>query len=170
MSPEVTVRRTLALHYQAIRQALHLPYGVEFRTHLRSMFDRIGVLNTKVIQSSELKQKINLALVESSAVIDLARLQELLSKLPQQNVLKANMQDLQQYFEEYFCAQENSKATPSTQLKLINKINQLQKQAEDLPNNEISQRLQISFNNILSSLCHVKASTQLPQEANLNHG
>lgn len=170
MSPEITVQRTLSLHYQAIRQALYMPYGVQFRNHLRTMFDRIGVLNSKLIQSNQLKQSIDQALVESSAVIDLARLQELFSKLPQENFLKSNMQDLQQYLDEYFRAKESSKATQSTQLKLINKINQLQKQSEDLPNDEISQRLQISLNNILSSLCHVSPVVMQDTEVSAVHG
>ena len=77
MSPDMVVQRILALHYKAVRTALYLPYGADFKKHLRSMLDRIGVLNSKAVQSEHLKNDINLALIETSAVIDLTRLQEL---------------------------------------------------------------------------------------------
>jgi len=77
MSPEMTVKRMLALHYKAMRESIAMSYGTGFRIHLRSMLDRIGVLNTKLIQSEELKIEINNALIESSAAIELTRLQEL---------------------------------------------------------------------------------------------
>jgi Predicted membrane protein len=86
MSPDITVQRILAIHNRAIRQALYIPYGVRFRIHLRTMIDRIGVLNTKAVESEDLKNKINQALIESSAVVDLARLQELILKLPEQQL------------------------------------------------------------------------------------
>ncbi|MCG4788340.1 FUSC family protein, partial [Roseburia faecis] len=47
MSPDMAVQRILALHYKAVRTALYLPYGADFKKHLRSMLDRIGVLNSK---------------------------------------------------------------------------------------------------------------------------
>lgn len=57
MSPDITVQRILAIHNRAIRQALYIPYGVRFRIHLRTMIDRIGVLNTKTVESEDLKIK-----------------------------------------------------------------------------------------------------------------
>ena len=85
MSPDMAVQRILALHYKAVRQVLYLSYGSDFKKHLRSMLDRIGVLNSKVVQSEHLKNDINWALIETSAVIDLTRLQELIHKLPEQD-------------------------------------------------------------------------------------
>ncbi|MFX9634920.1 FUSC family protein, partial [Acinetobacter baumannii] len=61
----------------AMRQAIYIPYGIEFKVHLRAMLDRVGVLNTKKVQSEEIKKSIHQALVESSAIVDLSRLQEL---------------------------------------------------------------------------------------------
>ncbi len=55
MSPDMTAQRILSQHYKALRQALYLPYGLPFRVHLRSMLDRIGILNSKMVQSGNLK-------------------------------------------------------------------------------------------------------------------
>lgn len=170
MSPEITVQRTLSLHYQAIRQALYMPYGVQFRTHLRSMFDRIGVLNTKLVQSNELKKKINLALVESSAVIDLARLHELFNQLQEYDSLKRNMVELQQHFDDYFRAKEMAQDTQIAHFKIVNKIEHLHLQSKALSHDEVLERLQISLNNILSSLCHVSPPLTLSQEGSHVHG
>ncbi|MFH4247550.1 FUSC family protein, partial [Acinetobacter baumannii] len=51
MSPDTSANRILALHYRAMRQAIYIPYGIEFKVHLRAMLDRVGVLNTKMVQS-----------------------------------------------------------------------------------------------------------------------
>lgn len=56
MSPDMTVQRMLALHYKELRQAIHMPYGTGFRIHLRGVLDRIGVLNTKQVQSASLER------------------------------------------------------------------------------------------------------------------
>lgn len=170
MSPEITVQRTLSLHYQAIRQALYIPYDVQFRTHLRSMFDRIGVLNTKMVQSSELKKKMNLALVESSAVIDFARLQEIFNLLPPCDHLKHTMADLRHHFDDYFRAKEMGQDAQTAHLNIVKKIEYLQMQSKDLSHDEVLERLQISLNNILSSLCHVSPSLTLNQEVRHANG
>ena len=164
MSPDITAQRILALHYKAIRQALYLPYGLQFRIHLRSMLDRIGVLNSKIVQSDPLKQYIQLALVESSAVVDLPRLQELKNKFDVEHPIVVALEDLQQDLDEYFRAKENAQhhLIADLQQQMIEKIQQLNVAASELEQQDISLRIQYSLNNIQSSLCHVSA--QLPNQ------
>ncbi|QCO20529.1 FUSC family protein [Acinetobacter cumulans] len=154
MSPDITAQRILALHYKDIRQALYIPYGVNFRIHLRGMFDRIGILNTKVVQSDLLKKKINLALIESSAVIDLTRLQELISKLNDEPELCLSLAALQSHLDDYFRAKELYQAEGQYRNEILSQIQTLKIRALDMENSDLSQRLQISLNNIQSSLCH----------------
>ncbi len=154
MSPDMAVQRILALHYKAVRTALYLPYGADFKKHLRSMLDRIGVLNSKAVQSEQLKNDINLALIETSAVIDLTRLQELINQLPQQDAIICYIQDLQQSLDDYFQAKEMQRAAADILQKLLQCLAVVHSAADDVENREIAQRLNISLNNIRSSLCH----------------
>ena len=154
MSPDMAVQRILALHYKAVRTALYLPYGADFKKHLRSMLDRIGVLNSKAVQSEHLKNDINLALIETSAVIDLTRLQELINKLPQQDAIIFYIQDLQQSLDDYFQAKEMQRASADILQNLLQRLAVVRSATDDVENREIAQRLNISLNNIRSSLCH----------------
>lgn len=156
MSPDITVQRILAIHNRAIRQALYIPYGVRFRIHLRTMIDRIGVLNTKTVESEDLKNKINQALIESSAVVDLARLQELILKLPEQQPLTQQLEDLQIQLDEYFRAKEIGQNYDAAFTQLINKIQALEADLIMQEHTDVVERLHISLNNIRSSLCHIK--------------
>lgn len=154
MSPDITAKRILSLHYKAIRQALYLPYGVEFRVHLRSMLDRIGVLNTKLVQSDVLKQKINLALIESSAVIDLTRVQELMDQLSGYTTLTRHLQKLQSQIDVFFQAKERHTADSKCRQDILDKIQDIQAELVQIDDLSIARRLQVSLNNIQSSLCH----------------
>ncbi|WP_151706433.1 FUSC family protein [Acinetobacter sp. TUM15064] len=154
MSPDITAKRILSLHYKAIRQALYLPYGVEFRVHLRSMLDRIGVLNTKLVQSDVLKQKINLALIESSAVIDLTRVQELMDQLSGYTTLTRHLQKLQSQIDVFFQAKERHTADSKCRQDILDKIQDIQVELVQIDDLSIARRLQVSLNNIQSSLCH----------------
>ncbi|CAD9195318.1 FUSC family protein [Acinetobacter bohemicus] len=154
MSPDMTVQRILALHYKAVRTALYLPYGADFKKHLRSMLDRIGVLNSKAVQSEHLKNDINLALIETSAVIDLTRLQELINQLPQQDAIIFYIQNLQQSLDDYFQAKEMQRASADILQKLLQRLAVVRSATDDVENRQIAQRLNISLNNIRSSLCH----------------
>ena len=154
MSPDITAKRILSLHYKAIRQALYLPYGVEFRVHLRSMLDRIGVLNTKLVQSDVLKQKINLALIESSAVIDLTRVQELMDQLSDYTTLTRHLQKLQSQIDVFFQAKERHTADSKCRQDILDKIQDIQAELVQIDDLSIARRLQVSLNNIQSSLCH----------------
>ena len=154
MSPDMAVQRILALHYKAVRTALYLPYGADFKKHLRSMLDRIGVLNSKAVQSEHLKNDINLALIETSAVIDLTRLQELINQLPQQDAIIFYIQDLQQSLDDYFQAKEMQRASADILQNLLQRLAVVRSATDDVENREIAQRLNISLNNIRSSLCH----------------
>ena len=154
MSPDMAVQRILALHYKAVRTALYLPYGADFKKHLRSMLDRIGVLNSKAVQSEQLKNDINLALIETSAVIDLTRLQELINQLPQQDAIIFYIQDLQQSLDDYFQAKEMQRASADILQNLLQRLAVVRSATDDVENRQIAQRLNISLNNIRSSLCH----------------
>ena len=154
MSPDITAKRILSLHYKAIRQALYLPYGVEFRVHLRSMLDRIGVLNTKLVQSDVLKQKINLALIESSAVIDLTRVQELMDQLAGYTSLTRHLQKLQSQIDVFFQAKERHTADSKCRQDILDQIQDIQAELVQIDDLSIARRLQVSLNNIQSSLCH----------------
>ena len=50
------------------------------------MLDRVGVLNTKMVQNPQVKISIQNALIESSSIIDLVRLQEISQKSPNWSV------------------------------------------------------------------------------------
>ena len=180
MSPEMTVQRILSMHYKAIRQALYIPYGVPFRIHLRTMLDRIGILNTKAVQSEALKRDINLALIEASAVVDLTRLQELMQEFPAEHELAAGLGDLIQLLDDYFRTKEWMRPELPLKDKVLQKIAFLKQHSNELDNAEIAERLLVSLNNIQSSLCHVlsnasgnpsKAASKLDTEpAGVQHG
>lgn len=120
------------------------------------MIDRIGVLNTKTVESEDLKNKINQALIESSAVVDLARLQELILKLPEQQLLTRQLEDLQIQLDEYFRAKEIGQNYDPAFTQLINNIQALEADLIMQEHTDVVERLHISLNNIRSSLCHIK--------------
>ena len=155
MSPDITAQRILSAHYKAIRQALYIPYGVNFRIHLRSMLDRIGILNTKTVQSDVLKKNIHLALIESSAIVDLARIQELIFKLKDNPEAVEKLEDLQWSLDDYFRAKEQYQNEDTQREHLLERIQSIQQDLENVSDAEVAQRLRISLNNIQSSLCHV---------------
>ena len=155
MSPETSANRILALHYKAMREALFIPYGVQFRIHLRSMLDRIGVLNTKLVQSEHIKRAMNLALIETSAVINLSRLAEFVQNPKLNRTLQQALLTLQQSLEQAFLAQEKQQILPEalkqqvfTDLKLV------ELSLKDESNAEICTRVSMNINNIRSSIFH----------------
>ncbi|WP_127493317.1 FUSC family protein [Acinetobacter calcoaceticus] len=158
MSPDTSASRILALHYRAMRQAIYLPYGLDFKVHLRSMLDRIGILNSKVVQSSEIKTSIHQALIESSSIVDLSRLQELANQFPQNSELAHHIGNLQQNLDELFRAKEND---ADNTVALVEKIHralfELKQLASNVEDMTMRQRLLISLNNIAYSMCHVSS-------------
>lgn len=154
MSADMTVQRMLVLHYKAVINALYLPYNVEFRRHLRSMLDRIGVINSKMVQSEALKNEVNAALIETSAVVDLIRLQELAGKLVLQPAHVACIGELQQRLDDYFRAKARQQPNHVLLQQVLQQLSIVQLAADELDHSEIRQRLNISLNNIRSSLCH----------------
>lgn len=158
MSPDTSASRILALHYRAMRQAIYLPYGLDFKVHLRSMLDRIGILNSKVVQSSEIKTSIQQALIESSSIVDLSRLQELANQFPQNSELAHHIGNLQQNLDELFRAKEND---ADNTVALVEKIHralfELKQLASNVDDMTMRQRLLISLNNIAYSMCHVSS-------------
>ncbi|WP_198079115.1 FUSC family protein [Acinetobacter calcoaceticus] len=158
MSPDTSASRILALHYRAMRQAIYLPYGLDFKVHLRSMLDRIGILNSKMVQSGEIKTSIHQALIESSSIVDLSRLQELANQFPQNSELVHHIGNLQQNLDELFRAKEND---ADNTVALVEKIHralfELKQLASNVDDMTMRQRLLISLNNIAYSMCHVSS-------------
>ena len=154
MSPDMTAQRMLALHYKDMRKAIYMHYGLEFRIHLRGMLDRIGLLNTKQVQSEQLKSEINAVLIESSAIIDLSRLQELLDKLADQTAMVNLIQQLQRQIAQWL----ENKAKNDTDGPLLSSIllqlDQVNQGSQQIENEDIRQRIEISVNNIRHSICH----------------
>ena len=163
VSPDTSATRILALHYQAMRQALSLTYGIEFKIHLRSMLDRVGVLNTKMVQHPDIKQSIQNALIESSSIIDLVRLQEISQKLPEHIYLQSEVNILQQQLTDYFQAQEKQLLLNHFSVQIVRQIKLLQEIAQQLDDAQLSRRLLISLNNICESIGHV-ATDQMSSE------
>ena len=158
VSPDTSATRILTLHYQAMRQALNLSYGSEFKIHLRSMLDRVGVLNTKMVQNPEVKISIQNALIESSSIIDLVRMQEISQKLPQLVSLKNEVNVLQQQLTEYFQMQEKQLSLNHFPIRIVQQIDLLERIALQIEDEQLAQRMLISLNNICESIGHV--STQ----------
>lgn len=158
MSPDTSASRILALHYRAMRQAIYLPYGLDFKVHLRSMLDRIGILNSKMVQSGEIKTSIHQALIESSSIVDLSRLQELANQFPKNSELAHHIGNLQQNLDELFRAKEND---ADNTVALVEKIHralfELKQLASNVDDMTMRQRLLISLNNIAYSMCHVSS-------------
>ncbi len=155
MSPDITAKRILALHYKSLSQALSIPYGLQLRIHLRGMLDRIGILNTKVVQSEQVKKHIDLALIESSAVVDLARLQEI-SEKSDDVALQNSIAILQGKLATLFEGKSQALAIDHIQQDVVQHLQDLQHRLIDMQTSELMQRLSISLNNIGSSLCHVQ--------------
>ncbi|QIO06417.1 FUSC family protein [Acinetobacter shaoyimingii] len=155
MSPDMSAQRILSMHYNAIRKALYIAYGPQFRIHLRGMLDRIGVLNTKTVQSEQLKHDINRAIIECSAVVDLTRLQELMQKLNKDDVLLNHLEELSAYLDDYLRAKEFNQNAEVFLDKTVSKIRLLMHEVSNVSDLTVSQRIQISLNNIEKSLCHV---------------
>jgi uncharacterized membrane protein YccC len=155
MSPEMTVKRMLALHYKAMRESIAMSYGTGFRIHLRSMLDRIGVLNTKLIQSEQLKIEINNALIESSAAIDLTRLQELVQKLSPESTTTSAIVKLQRLLNQWLNEKAVTQPDDNLRQALIQQFDQVLQYAQAVGDQDIRQRIEISVNNIRNSICHI---------------
>ncbi|WP_227062252.1 FUSC family protein [Acinetobacter pittii] len=167
MSPDTSASRILALHYRAMRQAIYLPYGLDFKVHLRSMLDRIGILNSKMVQSNEIKTSIHQALIESSSIVDLSRLQELANQFPQASELTQHIGDLQQNLDELFRAKENDRNDTTALVERIYRaLFELKQLASNVEDMTMRQRLLISLNNIAYSMCHV-SSDQMSENSTL---
>ena len=157
MSPETSARRILSLHYRALKEALYIPYGSAFRIHLRSMLDRIGVLNTKLVQSDELKHAMNLALIETSAVVNLSRIAELSQNSKTLPELKQALKHLQQLLEASFRDQEKHIALNMVlKDKVLAQMDYIETLVLNEPDIEVKHRIQMSMNNIRSSIFHVQ--------------
>ena len=161
MSPDITVQRMLTLHYKELRQAIHMPYGTGFRIHLRGMLDRIGMLNTKQVQSQVLKDDINNALIEVSAMVDFTRLQELIDKLPPESALKALLIELQKTLDQCLAQCESHSNNTAFEARLSQQFAQVLENIASVENDDIRHRIEISINNIRNSICHIPTGLAL---------
>ena len=161
MSPDITVQRMLTLHYKELRQAIHMPYGTGFRIHLRGMLDRIGMLNTKQVQSQVLKDDINNALIEVSAMVDFTRLQELIDKLPPESALRALLIELQKTLDQCLAQCESHSNNIAFEARLSQQFAQVLENIASVENDDIRHRIEISINNIRNSICHIPTGLAL---------
>lgn len=166
VSPDTSATRILSLHYQAMRQALTLSYGIDFKIHLRSMLDRVGVLNSKMVQNAELKYAIQNALIESASIVDLVRLQEIRQKLPHYVDLQMQIALLEQQLAEYFQTQSEQLSLQTFPTKILQQIEVVKHLATPISEDELHQRLLISLNNILKSIGH---ASDLEINLNMNN-
>ena len=166
VSPDTSATRILSLHYQAMRQALTLSYGIDFKIHLRSMLDRVGVLNSKMVQNAELKYAIQNALIESASIVDLVRLQEIRQKLPHYVDLQMQIALLEQQLAEYFQTQSEQLSLQTFPKKILQQIEVVKHLATPISEDELHQRLLISLNNILKSIGH---ASDLEVSLNMNN-
>ncbi|MBQ1493728.1 MAG: FUSC family protein [Acinetobacter sp.] len=166
VSPDTSATRILSLHYQAMRQALTLSYGIDFKIHLRSMLDRVGVLNSKMVQNAELKYAIQNALIESASIVDLVRLQEIRQKLPHYVDLQMQIALLEQQLAEYFQTQSEQLSLQTFPTKILQQIEVVKHLATPISEDELYQRLLISLNNILKSIGH---ASDLEVNLNMNN-
>ena len=154
MSPDMTAQRMLALHYKDMREAIYMHYGLEFRIHLRGMLDRIGLLNTKQVQSEQLKSEINAVLIESSAIIDLSRLQELLDQLADQPEVVNAIAQLQWQLDQWLASKSKNDSDDRPLASILLQLDQVNQMSQQIENQDIRQRIEISVNNIRHSICH----------------
>ncbi|MDH0717956.1 FUSC family protein [Acinetobacter junii] len=166
VSPDTSATRILSLHYQAMRQALTLSYGIDFKIHLRSMLDRVGVLNSKMVQNAELKYAIQNALIESASIVDLVRLQEIRQKLPHYVDLQMQIALLEQQLAEYFQTQSEQLSLQTFPKKILQQIEVVKHLATPISEDDLHQRLLISLNNILKSIGH---ASDLEVNLNMNN-
>ncbi|MFV5594092.1 FUSC family protein [Acinetobacter junii] len=166
VSPDTSATRILSLHYQAMRQALTLSYGIDFKIHLRSMLDRVGVLNSKMVQNAELKYAIQNALIESASIVDLVRLQEIRQKLPHYVDLQMQIALLEQQLAEYFQTQSEQLSLQTFPTKILQQIEVVKHLATPISEDDLHQRLLISLNNILKSIGH---ASDLEVNLNMNN-
>ena len=166
VSPDTSATRILSLHYQAMRQALTLSYGIDFKIHLRSMLDRVGVLNSKMVQNAELKYAIQNALIESASIVDLVRLQEIRQKFPHYVDLQMQIALLEQQLAEYFQTQSEQLSLQTFPTKILQQIEVVKHLATPISEDDLHQRLLISLNNILKSIGH---ASDLEVNLNMNN-
>ena len=151
MSPDMTAKRILKQHDEAMQHSLTYTYGSEFRIHLRAMLDRIGLLNTKAVQADQLKKQINLSLIEASAAVNLVRLHEIQLNT-QDSEFALLLQQLQQQLADYFQQRQHNLADQIQHAALIQSIQTIQQDCQTRLSSEQNQMIQIVLNNIDNSI------------------
>ena len=110
-----------------------------------------------MVQDLEIKTSIQHALVESSSIVDLVRLQEISQKLPQFETLQNQVKRLQQQLTDYFKTQEKRLSVNHFATEIVQQIEQLQFISSEIEDEQLRQRMRISLNNIRVSIGHMPA-------------
>ena len=152
MSPDMTAKRILKLHDQAMSQSLSYVYGAEFRVHLRAMLDRIGLLNTKPVQAETLKQQIHLSLIEAGTAVNLVRLYEI-EQASTDAEFALQLHTLQQQLAQYFQNRQHDATDQTCIRELMQLIQQIQQALEKNPTKkEEAEIIHIALINIHNSI------------------
>ncbi len=152
MSPDMTAKRILKLHDQAMSQSLSYVYGAEFRVHLRAMLDRIGLLNTKPVQAETLKQQIHLSLIEAGTAVNLVRLYEI-EQASTDAEFALQLHTLQQQLAQYFQNRQHDATDQTCIRELMQLIQQIQQALENNPTKqEEAEIIHIALINIHNSI------------------
>ena len=151
MSPDITAKRILKLHDQAMYQSLSYVYGSEFRIHLRAMLDRIGLLNTKPVQAEKLKQQINLSVIEAGTAVNLVRLYEI-QHMTTDAEFSLQLNNLQQQLAQYFLQRQHDATDQTCIRELMQLIEQIQRDAQDRLSTEETEIIHIALMNIHNSI------------------
>ena len=113
------------------------------------------VLNTKLVQSEHIKRAMNLALIETSAVINLSRLAEFVQNPKLNRTLQQALLTLQQSLEQAFLAQEKQQILPEAlKQQVFTDLKHVEQSLKDESNAEICTRVSMNINNIRSSIFH----------------
>ncbi|MCH4246409.1 MAG: FUSC family protein [Acinetobacter populi] len=171
ISPDTSAKRLLSAHFQAMRETIYLPFGTAFKIHLRGMLDRIGILNSKIVESTDLKKAMNDALIETSTSIDLARLDELAKHQNMPLAVTQQIRQLQSLFDQEFQQQEKNIEVQIDESPLIlNCLTTLQDLSSQINDQMLQQRLWISLNNIRYSFCHSAPAIPTPNSMAMGNG
>ncbi|KAA8732738.1 FUSC family protein [Acinetobacter qingfengensis] len=166
MSPDITAQRLLSAHYRAMYETLDLPFGSQLKIHVRGMLDRLGLLSNKMVQDQQVKIQINEALIETSAAIDLTRLQELAQHQDIPFALHEEIQHLRQKLFQAFQQLEKNPIHHHVDTQAIfQSLDRIRDLSFLLQNQDIQHRLWMSINNVRYSICHASMQAHLQIQA-----
>ena len=93
-------------------------------------------------------------LIESSAIIDLSRLQELLEKLADESEVVNAIAQLQRQLDQWLASKSKNDSDDRPLASILLQLDQVNQMSQQIENQDIRQRIEISVNNIRHSICH----------------